>query len=224
MQLSLPFTIPAKETPVPNAKELERQLRDFQNLLPQIVGSLLAVITAIGVIVAAVNPGGGSGSLNGEKTPTPSATAKPGNSGDYSKPEFADAKYLHTHRSSVHNMQSGVGVTFDGKDYPKSLISTSDRYYEPTGYFDVDKKYSTLNYTAAWASNIPNTGGVGVVEVYLNGGLRDRVMVKPGESKVRNADIRGGGQVKIVMYALDKEDDKKKVASNGLAILTPTLK
>lgn len=53
------------------------------NLLPQIVGSLLAVITAIGVIVAAVNPGGGSGSLNGEKTPTPSATAKPGNSGDY---------------------------------------------------------------------------------------------------------------------------------------------
>lgn len=208
---------------MPNAKELERQLRDFQDLLPQIVGSLLAVITAIGVIVAAVNPGGGSGSLNGEKTPTPSATAKPGNSGDYSKPEFADAKYLHTHRSSVDYMQSGVGVTFDGKDYPKSMISTSD-WFQPTGYFDVDKKYSTLNYTAAWASNIPNTGGVGVVEVYLNGGLRDRVMVKPGESKVRNADIRGGGQVKIVMYALDKEDDKKEVASNGLAILTPTLK
>lgn len=223
MQLSLPFTIPAKETPVPNAKELERQLRDFQNLLPQIVGSLLAVITAIGVIVAAVNPGGGSGSLNGEKTPTPSATAKPGNSGDYSKPEFADGKYLHTHRSSVDYMQSGVGVTFDGKDYPKSMISTSD-WFQPTGYFDVDEKYSTLNYTTAWASNIPNTGGVGVVEVYLNGGLRDRVMVKPGESKVRNADIRGGGQVKIVMYALDKEDDKKEVASNGLAILTPTLK
>lgn len=208
---------------MPNAKELERQLRDFQDLLPQIVGSLIAVITAIGVIVAAVNPGGGSGSLNGEKTPTPSATAKPGNSGDYSKPEFADAKYLHTHRSSVDYMQSGVGVTFDGKDYPKSMISTSD-WFQPTGYFDVDKKYSTLNYTAAWASNIPNTGGVGVVEVYLNGGLRDRVMVKPGESKVRNADIRGGGQVKIVMYALDKEDDKKEVASNGLAILTPTLK
>ena len=208
---------------MPNAKELERQLRDFQDLLPQIVGSLIAVITAIGVIVAAVNPGGGSGSLNGDKTPTPSATAKPGNSGDYSKPEFADAKYLHTHRSSVDYMQSGVGVTFDGKDYPKSMISTSD-WFQPTGYFDVDKKYSTLNYTAAWASNIPNTGGVGVVEVYLNGGLRDRVMVKPGESKVRNADIRGGGQVKIVMYALDKEDDKKEVASNGLAILTPTLK
>lgn len=208
---------------MPNAKELERQLRDFQDLLPQIVGSLIAVITAIGVIVAAVNPGGGSGSLNGEKTPTPSATAKPGNSGDYSKPEFADAKYLHTHRSSVDYMQSGVGVTFDGKDYPQSMISTSD-WFQPTGYFDVDKKYSTLNYTAAWASNIPNTGGVGVVEVYLNGGLRDRVMVKPGESKVRNADIRGGGQVKIVMYALDKEDDKKEVASNGLAILTPTLK
>ena len=41
---------------------------------------------------------------------------------------------------------------------------------------------------------------------------------------LQHADIRGGGQVKIVMYALDKEDDKKEVASNGLAILTPTLK
>lgn len=191
------------------------------NLLPQIVGSLLAVITAIGVIIGAVAPElGGASSKNGGNDSSPSA---PGNAGDYSKPEFADAKYLHTHRSSVDYMQSGVGVTFDGKDYPESMISTSD-WFQPTGYFDVDKKYSTLNYTAAWASNIPNTGGVGVVEVYLNGGLRDRVMVKPGESKVRNADIRGGGQVKIVMYALDKEDDKKEVASNGLAILTPTLK
>ena len=120
-------------------------------------------------------------------------------------------------------MQSGVDVTFNGQEYPKSLISTND-YYASDGYFDVDKKYSTLNYTAAWASSIPNSDGVGVIEVYLNGGLRDRVTVKPGESKTRNADIRGGGRVHVKVYAVDKKDDKRDVAPNGLAVLTPTVK
>lgn len=201
-----------------NFKDAERMLRDFQNLLPQIVGSIVAVVSAIAVIVGLIK--GGDGETIGQKDPDrPSITAP----GDYSKPEFADAKYLHTHRDGVYRMQSGVGVTFNGQEYPKSLISTSD-YWESTGNFDVDKKYSTLNYTAAWASNIPNSDGVGVIEVYLNGGLRDRVTVKPGESKTRNADIRGGGRVQVKMYAVDKTDDKQKVAPNGLAVLTPTVK
>lgn len=209
---------------MPNAKELERQLRDFQNLLPQIVGSVLAIITALGVILGAIAPElGDSSSNNGGRNSSPSAPSKPGTSGDYSKPEFANPKYLHTHRDGHSGMQSGIGVTFNGKDYPMSLISTSD-YFDSDGYFNLDKKYSTLNYTAAWASNIPNSGGVGVIEVYLNGGLRDRVMVKPGESKTRAADIRGGGRVHIKMYAVDKKDDKTKVAANGLAVLTPTVK
>ncbi|MDK8800531.1 hypothetical protein [Corynebacterium coyleae] len=200
-----------------NFKDAERMLRDFQNLLPQIVGSIVAVVSAIAVIVGLIK---GGDEIIGQKDPDRPSITAPGN---YSKPEFADAKYLHTHRDRVYGMQSGVGVTFNGQEHPKSLISTSN-YWESTGNFDVDKKYSTLNYTAAWASNIPNSDGVGVIEVYLNGGLRDRVTVKPGESKTRNADIRGGGRVQVKMYAVDKTDDKKKVAPNGLAVLTPTVK
>lgn len=200
-----------------NFKDAERMLRDFQNLLPQIVGSIVAVVSAIAVIVGLIK---GGDEIIGQKDPDRPSITAPGN---YSKPEFADAKYLYTHRDRVYGMQSGVGVTFNGQEYPKSLISTSN-YWESTGNFDVDKKYSTLNYTAAWASNIPNSDGVGVIEVYLNGGLRDRVTVKPGESKTRNADIRGGGRVQVKMYAVDKTDDKKKVAPNGLAVLTPTVK
>ena len=205
---------------MPNAKDLERQLRDFQNLLPQIVGSLLAIITAIGVIIAAIAPDLGGNDKNGGTGSSPSV---PGNAGNYSKPEFADPRYLHTHRNGVYRMQSGVDVTFDGKNYPQSLVSTSDRR-KPEASFEVDKKYSALNYTAAWASNIPNSGGVGVIEIYLNGGLRDRVTVKQGEAKARSADIRGGGTVMVKMYAVDKVDDKQEVYSNGLAVLTPTLK
>lgn len=220
MQLSIPFTIPAKEIPVPNAKELERQLRDFQNLLPQIIGSVLAIITAIGVIVGAVAPGLGSGSSNNRGNN--SSPSVPGNAGNYSKPEFADAKYLHTHRSGVWDMQSGVDVTVNGKDYPKSLISTDN--YDSTAAFKIEEGYTKLDYTAAWASNIPHADGVGIIEVRLNGGLRDRVLVKPGEMKQRTVDVRGGGELRIYLRAVDEVDDKKKVAPNGLAVLTPTLK
>lgn len=203
-----------------NMKDMERLLRDFQNLLPQIIGSIVAVISAIAVIVGLIK---GDGNIDGQKpSDRPGVTASP-NPGNYSKPEFADPQYLHTHRDYLYQMQSGVGVTFNGQEYPKSLISTSN-YYASKGDFDVDKKYSTLNYTAAWASNIPNSDGVGVIEVYLNGGLRDRVTVNPGESKTRKADIRGGGRVHVKVYAVDKTDDKRNVAPNGLAVLTPTVK
>lgn len=206
-------------------KDLERQLRELNNLIPQIAAAIVGIITAIGVIVAAVQGSDGDGS---SKRSTPSTqtstttTSKPANSGDYSKPEFADAKYLHTHRNWVAAMQSGVDVTVDGKDYPQSLISTDT--WDSVATFKLDERFSALNYTAAWATNIPNSGGVGIIEVRLNGGLRDRVLVKQGEMKPRTVDVRGGGELRITMTAVDPVDDKKSVAPNGLAALTPTLK
>lgn len=215
-------------------KDLERQLRELNNLIPQIAAAIVGIITAIGVIVAAIQSGDGDGSSKRTTPSNPStqttiskpantgANSKPANSGDYSKPEFADAKYLHTHRTGVWDMQSGVDVTVDGKDYPQSLISTDNR--DSSGVFNIDERFSALNYTAAWATNIPNSGGVGIVEVRLNGGLRDRVLVKQGEMKPRTVDVRGGGELRITMTAVDPVDDKKSVAPNGLAALTPTLK
>lgn len=207
-------------------KDLERQLRELNNLIPQIAAAIVGIITAIGVIVAAVQGGDADGTSKrtnpSTQTTTTTTTSKPANSGDYSKPEFADAKYLHTHRTGVWDMQSGVDVTVDGKDYPQSLISTDNR--DSRGVFNIDERFSALNYTAAWATNIPNSGGVGIIEVRLNGGLRDRVLVKQGEMKPRTVDVRGGGELRITMTAVDPVDDKKSVAPNGLAALTPTLK
>lgn len=207
-------------------KDLERQLRELNNLIPQIAAAIVGIITAIGVIVAAVQGSDGDGSSKrstpSTQTTTTTTNSKPANSGAYSKPEFADAKYLHTHRTLVRDMQSGVDVTVDGKDYPQSLISTDT--WDSVATFKLDERFSTLNYTAAWATNIPNSGGVGIIEVRLNGGLRDRVLVKQGEMKPRTVDVRGGGELRITMTAVDPVDDKKSVAPNGLAALTPTLK
>lgn len=207
-------------------KDLERQLRELNNLIPQIAAAIVGIITAIGVIVAAVQGGDADGTSKrtnpSTQTTTTTTTSKPANSGDYSKPEFADAKYLHTHRNYVWDMQSGVDVTVGGKDYPQSLISTDT--WDSVATFKLDERFSTLNYTAAWATNIPNSGGVGVIEVRLNGGLRDRVLVKQGETKPRTVDVRGGGELRITMTAVDPIDDQRRVAPNGLAALTPTLK
>lgn len=206
-------------------KDLERQLRELNNLIPQIAAAIVGIITAIGVIVAAVQGGDADGTskrTNPSTQTSTTTTSKPANSGDYSKPEFADAKYLHTHRNYVWDMQSGVDVTVDGKDYPQSLISTDNR--DSSAVFNIDERFSALNYTAAWATNIPNSGGVGIIEVRLNGGLRDRVLVKQGEMKPRTVDVRGGGELRITMTAVDPIDDQRGVAPNGLAALTPTLK
>lgn len=206
-------------------KDLERQLRELNNLIPQIAAAIVGIITAIGVIVAAVQGSDADGTSKRTNPSTQTSTttpSKPANSGDYSKPEFADAKYLHTHRNGVWDMQSGVDVTVDGKDYPQSLISTDNR--DSSAVFNIDERFSALNYTAAWATNIPNSGGVGIIEVRLNGGLRDRVLVKQGEMKPRTVDVRGGGELRITMTAVDPIDDQRRVAPNGLAALTPTLK
>lgn len=213
---------------MPNARELQRTLNDFQQLVPAIVGAILAVVTAIGVLVAAVK----------EETPNPTTSPAPSTSqpaqkpkeptpgntgGNYSKPEFPDARYLHTHRGVKYDVQSGVDVTFNKKDYPKSIIATSGSG-SSVAYYTVPEGYTSLTFDAAWASNIPNDDAIGIIEVKLNGGLRDRVTVVPGESKTRTVDVRGGGEIRIELSAVDKLDDKKRKAPNGLALLTPTLK
>lgn len=215
---------------MPNARELQRMLNDFQQLVPAIVGAILAVVTAIGVLVAAVK----------EETPNPTTSPAPGASqpaqkpkeptpgntgGNFSKPEVNVSNYL-TDQDSGNNygVKTGVSVTFNGKDYPKSIISTqSNMYYSSEQTYIVPNGYTSLTYDAAWASNIPNEGNTGVIVVEFDGGLRDRVEIKPGESKRRTVDVRGGGRVTFKFTAYANGDKDSEAGKNGLAALRPML-
>lgn len=218
-------------------KDLERQLRELNNLIPQIAAAIVGIITAIGVIVAAVQgqtDGNSSSKGNQATTPAPSVSQPaqkpkeptPGNTGgNYSKPEVKVSNYL-TDQDNTQSVgvKTDVSVTFNGKDYPKSIISTqSNMYYRSEQTYIVPNGYTSLTYDAAWASNIPNEGNTGVIVVEFDGGLRDRVEIKPGESKHRTVDVRGGGRVTIKFTAYENGDKKSEAGRNGLAALSPML-
>ena len=90
--------------------------------------------------------------------------------------------------------------------------------------FVVPAGYESLNFTAAWADTVPNSGGVGIVTVTLDGGERGKVYIKQGQKKSQKIDVRGGGRVKISVDAVNNLDEKKDAAANGLALLSPVLK
>ena len=117
-----------------------------------------------------------------------------------------------------------MSVTVNGKDYAKSLISTDNKARSSYQQFIVPAGYESLNFTAAWSDTVPNSGGVGIVTVTLDGGERGKVYIKQGQKKSQKIDVRGGGRVHIYFEAVNNRNENKGVAANGLAALSPVLK
>lgn len=212
---------------MPSARELTRMMKDVQELVPAVVAAILAIATALGVLIPGLQNGSSSIGQGGNAGTNNSGPANPSKSqGGFSIPETTRSNYLvdqEKRRSS--GLKSNVAVTVDGKDHAKSLISTADKsYYSSHQEFIVPAGYQSLNFTAAWADNIPNSGGVGVITVKLDGGERGTVYVNQGESKPQKIDVRGGGRVSIDFEAVNNLNEKTGVAANGLAALSPVLK
>ena len=208
---------------MPNARELTRMLNDVQQLVPAIVGAIVAIATAIGVLVPSLEDGSSSNALGGNAG---TSNSRPTDSkGGFSKPETTVSNYLvDQEKFKPYSFQSNVSVTVGGKDYAKSLISTAGRPYESSQVFVVPAGYESLNFTAAWADTVPNSGGVGIVTVTLDGGERGKVYIKQGQKKSQKIDVRGGGRVHIYFEAVNNRNENKGVAANGLAALSPVLK
>ena len=208
---------------MPNARELTRMLNDVQQLVPAIVGAIVAIATAIGVLVPSLEDGSSSNALGGNGG---TSNSRPTDSkGGFSKPETSSSNYLvDQEKFDPRELKSNVSVTVNGKDYAKSLISTDNKARSSYQQFIVPAGYESLNFTAAWSDTVPNSGGVGIVTVTLDGGERGKVYIKQGQKKSQKIDVRGGGRVKISVDAVNNLDEKKDAAANGLALLSPVLK
>ena len=150
---------------MPDSRELTRMLKDFQELIPAAVGAIVALITAIGLLIPGVQ---GDLSSNGGANHSGTTNSQ----GDYSKPGAAGVKYLTdfpVSRWIEDKVKSGYDVTVNGKDYKKSILSTDGQGYGDKSYkaYDVPNTMRTLSLKAAWSDTIPNNGGVGKVEVGL---------------------------------------------------------
>lgn len=201
-------------------------MKDIQELVPAVVGAIVAIATALGVLIPGLEDGASSNGKDGNAGTSISGPANPSKSqGGFSKPETTRSNYLvDQKKSGPSGLKSNVAVTVDGKDYAKSLISTANRGYSSYQDFYVPAGYQSLNFTAAWADTVPNSGGVGEITVTLDDGMRGKVYVKQGESKPQKIDVRGGGRVRISFKAVDNLNHKNHVDANGLAVLSPILK
>ena len=198
-------------------------MKDIQELVPAVVAAIVAIATALGMLIPALEDGS---SGNGAGGNTGTSNSRPSDSqGDFSKPETTVSNYLVDQKKfDPRALKSNVSVTVDGKDYAKSLISTDNNAYLSNQQFIVPAGYRSLDFTAAWSDTVPNSGGVGIVTVTLDGGERGKVYVKQGESKPQKIDVRGGGRVHIYFKAVNNLNENKRAEANGLAALSPVLK
>lgn len=211
-----------------NFKDAERMLRDFQNLLPQIVGSIVAVVSAIAVIVGLLNDAGVGGSDKSSDLPgvtenqTPGTTDRPGLNPAPSKPVRTSIFTVGTNYAPGVN--ADVPVNFNGKSYDRSVISTAGNDWSTSRVdFNVPREYNSLEFDAAFATDIPNEAGVGQINVTLDGGERKTVDVIPGQATPVRVNIAGGGTVRIYFSVFTDAKKNQSVAPNGLAILNPVI-
>jgi len=196
-------------------------LKDFQELIPAVVGAIVALATAIGLLVPSLE--GGSSNIGGADN-----GGTTNSQGGYSKPDAAGVKYLTDSalNDSSFKVKSGYDVTVNGKDYKKSILSTDGQGYASESHkvYVVPNTMRTLSLKAAWSDTIPNNGGVGKVAVWRDGQLLGKFTVPVGEVVERTFDVRGGGRVEIYLAAHDPKNDQNRVPSSGLAVLTPIVK
>ena len=193
--------------------------KDVQELVPAIVGAVLAIVTALGILIPGLDGGSSSNAGTGNGGPTNSQ-------GGFSTPEAAGPNYLTNHKISYtdNRSKSGYSVTVNGKDYEKSILSTDGAADGSAVSFSVADTAQALVLSAAWVDDIPNSGGTGKVLVKRDNQVLDRFSVEVGEVVKRKINVRGGGTVRIYLNAVDHTPDKEAVAASGLAILTPVLK
>lgn len=205
---------------MPDTRELTRMLKEIQEFIPAAVGVIVAIATAIGVLVPSLEGGSSIGGADNSGTTN--------SQGDYSEPGAAGVKYLtdNPSNSSERKIKSGMGVTVNGQEYKKSILSTDGdgTYYESSKTYLVADTARTLNLKAAWVDTIPNSGGIGKVTVERDGQLLGEFTVPVGQVVERTLDVRGGGRVTVSLTAHDSNDDQKRVPSSGLAVLTPVVR
>lgn len=193
--------------------------KDIQELIPAVVGAIIASATAIGLLIPGLD--------NKLSSNVDAGNGSPSNSkGGFSTPEAAGPNYLTNHPtySTGDSVKSGYAMSVNGKDYEKSILSTDGSGNGSSKEFAVADTAQALALRAAWADDIPNEGGTGKVLVKRDGQVLDRFSVEVGQVVERKINVRGGGVVEIYLNAVDHTPDKEAVPASGLAILTPVLK
>lgn len=170
---------------MPNLNEINKMLRDFQNLIPQIIGSLVAIAALIGTIVGFVQEKGDGSSWRKDDA---SNVVVP-----------AEESFLKGVKEGW-NVKLFAPVKLDGKEYTDSaraLAPGNLRVSVERG--DLDKKFRTLKFTAGWDENVVTSDvEENALKVHIDGSeLNQDFTVKKGEVKEFTVNVTNANQVEI---------------------------
>lgn len=186
---------------MPNPQELNRMLRDLQNLLPQIAGAIVAIITAIVMIVQAINP-----SLpEGDKPKNPGTTVDNAASKEESMWDLCGRTW---------NLLSPAEVGVNGKTFKNGVVS-SGRDAAPSGIeCIVDKKYSAVSFTLT-RDELHYVNDDAEVEaiIYLNDAESRKYTLRKGQETQVTLPLNGVSSFAI--YFEGGENDGKGGAAYG---------
>lgn len=187
---------------MPNLNEINKMLRDFQNLIPQIVGSLVAIAALIGTIVGLLNEENDLSSQVKEDIPSVGVPSQ--------EPFLKGVK-------EGWNVKLNAPVKLNDKEYTDSARALAPGNLRVVvEREDLGKKFRSLKFTAGWDENVVTSDvEENALKVHIDGSeLNQDFTVKKGQVKEFEVNVTNANHVEIEFPFED---------GVGMAIVNPTL-
>lgn len=165
-------------------RDINKLLKNVENIIPQIVGAIVALTALIGTIAglaqngSSVNPNNGGNSVVG--------TAPSDNTGSNPNlnptPKLAKEKLLiPAGREGVRYNEFDQGVEVKVGDKVFTDSARANGRWDPTIRRDLNKEFRRATFTAVWDENVENDKKETTVKVFVNGNVNQSKIVQKGD-------------------------------------------
>ena len=198
-------------------RDINKLLQNVENIIPQIVGAIVALTALIGTIAglaqngSSVNPNNGGNSVVGN-APSDNTGSNPNLN---PTPKLAKEKLLIPDgRKGIEyrNFDQGVEVKFGDKVFTDSARA-KHTYTDTNITRFLDKEFRRATFTAVWDENVLNEKKEETVRIYVNGNLTQSKIVQKGTNVDFDVPVANIDTLKIAV------DDY----SGGLSIVNGVL-
>lgn len=154
-------------------RDINKLLNNVENLIPQIVGAIVALTALIGTIAGLAQNGSSVNPDNGGNSVVGNAPSNNTDSNLNPSPKLAQEKLLIPDgRNGVkyYDFDQGVEVKVSDKVITDSARANFSGYADsPTILRNLNKEFRRVTFTAVWDENIINDKKETTVNVYVNG-------------------------------------------------------
>jgi len=171
-------------------RDINKLLNNVENLIPQIVGAIVALTALIGTIAGLAQNGSSVNPNNGGNSVVGNAPSNNTDSNLNPSPKLAQEKLLIPEgREGVKydDFDQGVEVKIGDKVFTDS--ARANAYNSPYVWRDLNKEFRRATFTAVWDENIINDKKEAIVDVYVNDNVSQSKIVQKGSTVDFNVPV-----------------------------------